>query len=245
MARVKLSIEFADSVKEALVRHHNESNRKSDGKIHVGDLLAPRFAYYQIKNGRVMRPEDVDMFIPGTAFHELLQKAMGQEYAEKAVELENIVGHIDFLKTFVVEIKTSRKYTIPEFPEEHYLAQCKYYMVMADVRLGYIVVIYFTAGRNPWKKKASTLEVVAWSVEITDEEANDVYNEMLDIKENLEKAISESNPSLIPICKETWRCLQIYKNEVTKICPYYEECKPSGRYPLDIGIKVCAKKKGK
>ena len=230
MSHIRLAQEFADGIKKALVEHVNKNKREEDNKIHVSDLLAPRFAYYQIKNGRIMRPEDVDMFIPGIAFHELLQKALGSEHAEKEVELEGIIGHIDWVKAFVVEIKTSRKYTIPEMPDEHYLKQAKYYMIMSDVKKGYIVVVYFTAGRNPWKKKASTLEIIAWEIEIKDEEANEVYNEMLDTKEFIIKAIENETPLILPLC-ERWRCGSAYKGEITKLCPYYNICKPEGCWP--------------
>ena len=240
MSRISLAPEFAGAVKDALVKHFKSTQRDADDKYHVSDLLAPRFAYYQIKNGRDIRPEDIDMFIPGIAFHELLQNAMGKEYAEKKVEIGDIVGHIDLLKAYVVEIKTSRKYTIPEMPDDHYLRQCKYYMVLAEVLEGYIVVIYFTAGRNPWKKKASTLEIVAWHIEIDSEEANGLYNEMLDTRDLLCCATVERRPDTLPLC-EIWRCGQAYKGEITRTCPHYEECKPEPRYPQKILLGLLSK----
>ena len=237
MSRIRVAHEFADEVKKALVEHFESTKREPDDKFHVSDLLAPRFAYFQIKNGRRIRPEDVDMFIPGIAFHELLQKAMGAQYAEKKVAIEDIVGHIDLLKTYVVEIKTSRKYTIPDMPDVHYLKQCQYYMVLSGVLKGYIVVIYFTAGRNPWKQKTSTLEIVAWHVEIDEEEANSLYNEMLDTRDLIASAVANKLPTGLPLC-EQWRCGQSYKGEVTRLCPYYEECKPQDRFPQSTLLKV-------
>lgn len=241
MSRIQLAEDFANYVKGALVKHIMNNRRELDDKYHVSDLLAPRFAYYSITNGRLMRSEDVDMFIPGVAFHELLQKALGQDYAEETKEIENIVGTLDLVKPYLVEIKTSRKYTIPEYPEEHYLKQLKYYMVLAEEKVGYIVVVYFVAGRNPWKKKASKLEIVAWEVTMTAEELNDNYNEMLDIRDCLDGSIKERNPNTLPLC-EMWRCLSVYKGEITDQCPYYGICKPEGRWPEKMGIKVVEKK---
>lgn len=244
IARIRLAAEFADNIKQVLVDHINSDKREPDDKIHVSDLLAPRFAYYQITEGRVMRPEDVDMFIPGIAFHELIQKAYKkvnpEAIAEASLELDGIVGHLDLLVKFVTEIKTSRKYTIPEMPDEKYVKQAKYYMVLAEVLEAYIVVVYFTAGRNPWKKKPSTLEIIAWKVDITEEERNDLYNEMLNTKESIETAVKLEKPGMLPLC-EMFRCLSVYKKEVTRQCAYYNLCMPSERWPLEKGIKACSK----
>mgnify|MGYP001611850357 CR=1 FL=1 len=244
MARIRLATEFADSIKQVLVDHHNSTNRVPDDKIHVSDLLAPRFTYYYKKNGRVTRSEDIDMFIPGTAFHELIQKAYKkvnpEAIAEASLELDGIVGHLDLLVKFVTEIKTSRKYTIPEMPDEHYVKQAKYYMVLAEVLEAYIVVVYFTAGRNPWKKKPSTLEIIAWKVDITEEERNDLYNEMINTKESIETAVNLGKPGMLPLC-EMFRCGSVYKGEVQRTCAYYNTCKPDGRYPEEQLIKVAKK----
>ena len=236
MSRIRLATEFADKVKQSLVDHMTKDRRESDDKFHVSDLLAPRFAFYAIGDGRVMRPEDVDMFIPGVAFHELLQKAMGTEYAEKVVELEDIVGHIDLLMSYVVEIKTSRKYTIPEMPDAHYLQQAKYYMALSDKKIGYIVVIYFTAGRNPWKKKASTLEIVAWKIEMSQEELEKTRGEMLNIRNSIKEAVVINKPEILPLC-QIWKCGQAYKGEITRSCPYYSQCKPEGRFPESVLLR--------
>jgi hypothetical protein len=40
-------------------------------------------------------------------------------------------------------------------------------------------------------------------------------------------------------------CVGIYKNEVQRVCPYYKECQPEGRYPIETLLKPIEDKKKK
>lgn len=223
-------------LKDKLVNLVKANQRKPDGKYHVSDLLNPRFAYFnQQMNYLDAQDDDVYMFLPGIAFHKIIQEAFGVEMAEKEVALEDIVGTVDIMGVQFLEIKTSRKYTIPEAPDEHYVSQFEKYLAMAGRLSGHIVVIYFVAGRDASGSKPSALEIRSWKVTITPEEAREIKNNLLEARNQLNLAIKTKNPSILPLCW-VFKCGNVYKDVVTRLCPFYSDCKPAMgqdiRYPL-------------
>lgn len=228
---------FAEVIKGQCAAFIEDSNKTRDeSKWHVSDLLAPKFAYYKRVMGYKITSEDVDMFIPGVAFHLFLQKVLGEKSAEVVTEISNILGTIDWIDKTLVEIKTSRKYTIPEMPEDHYVDQAKCYMVSEKRLECNILVMYFTAGRNPWKGQASTFEVVSWKLSWSQEESDAFHASMVEVREMLDDAVAKKDCSAIPLC-DAWRCGSFYK-EKEKLCAFYGNCKPQGRYPIDVLKKV-------
>lgn len=235
---------FADTIKQKLRALQLAKRRELGTDIHVSEILNPRKAYWTRTLGERVTDESIGFFITGEAFHKVVQDAVGLEYAEQRLQLPGIVGTADICGTFLCEIKTSRKWTIPSEPDPHYVTQVTAYQAMADKALSYIFVIYFTAGRKWDGTKPSSLEMVAWRVELTPQERSDIRDRMLQDTARLNKALSKKDPTLLQLCAD-WMCAGIYKNEVTRACPYYEDCQPEGRYPIEMMLKPIEEKKAR
>jgi hypothetical protein len=221
---------FSSKIKNQLLEDYKKTARAPDGKFHISELLQPRQAFFTRRDGKEMTEQDICMFIPGSAFHEYVQKVLGNDLAEKRVHFkDDIVGTIDWAGDYLLEIKTSRKWSIPDMPEPHYVTQLLKYMAMEKKLEGYILVIYFTAGRRWDAKKASTLEMVAWKIETTPEEQLEELKYLEETRANLIKATETGEFDKLPLCYQ-FSCFSEYKKEITKVCPWYGECQPDDRH---------------
>lgn len=221
---------FSSHISKLLIDDYKKTARAPDGKFHVSELLQPRMAFFNRRDGREMTEQDIKMYIPGSAFHEYLQKVLGSHLAEKRISfMDDIVGTIDWAGAYVLEIKTSRKWKIPELPEAHYVGQVCKYMAIEKRLEGYILVVYFTAGRTWDGKNASTLELMAWKIETTPEEQALELKYLVDTRANLIEATQTGKFEKLPLCY-SFCCFSEYKKEITKVCPYYNECQPNGRH---------------
>lgn len=233
--------EFASLIKGKIAAFIRDGKRKPDGKFHVSDLLNPRYAYFAQKHDYSASEDEIGFFVSGMALHEFLQKILGAEMSEKQLALEDIVGTADQVGVFFAEIKTSRKWSIPEDPEPHYLEQFEKYLAMAKRTFGHIVVIYFVAGRTWDGKKPSTLEIVAWKVTISKQESLNAITELKERRDAL-KLVQEGRTSheSLPNCWQ-FKCGSVYKGQLSKLCPFYHECKPEDLYPERVFLKNARK----
>jgi hypothetical protein len=230
---------FSSRIKKLLLEDYKKTARAPDGKFHISELLQPRQAYFTRKYGREMTEGDICMFIPGSAFHEYLQKVLGVELAEKRINfMDDIVGTIDWAGTYILEIKTSRKWSIPDMPEKHYVSQVCKYMAMEHKLEGYILVIYFTAGRSWDGKKPSTLELMAWKITVTPKEQEEDLQVLVDTRLQLIEAGKTGEFEKLPLCYD-FSCFSEYKKEVTRVCPFYNECQPSEERYNAKAEKLC------
>lgn len=208
-------------------------------EAHVSELMAPRKAYWTRILGERVSDKMIGLFATGEAFHLMFQHAIGEEYAEVQVRHSGVVGTQDVLPPDgeVTEIKTSRKWSVPEDPEPRYIDQLTAYMAMSDKPIGHVLVLYLTAGRK-WDGSApSALELVSWRVELTKQERTEIRAALVSEKDRLFDAIKQRKPEMVDLCPD-WMCANIYKGEVKDVCPYYEDCKPKGRYPLTVLIPL-------
>jgi len=242
--QIRRDEQFADEIKQKLRALQLAKQRDLGRDIHISEILNPRKAYWTRTLGERITDESIGFFITGEAFHRVVQDAVGQEFAEHKLKLPGIVGTADLCGTFLCEIKTSRKWTIPSEPDPHYVEQVTSYAAMDDREVCYIFVIYFTAGRKWDGSKPSTLEMVAWRIELSKQEREDIRTRLLRDAARLNKALVNKDPLLLQLCAD-WMCVGIYKNEVQRICPYYTECQPEGRYPIETLLKPVEEKKKK
>lgn len=229
---INLDVPFQEKLIKLLVNYEKDNGRKPDNLYHVSDILNPRWKYYTQKYQYKTMDSDFLMFIPGIAFHEYLQKRMGPECAEQTVSMPpDIIGNVDMVGTLFSEIKTSRKWTIPEYPEVHYVEQFQAYLSMADKEVGWIIVIYFTANRSWDGKSPSTLEIRSWKVSISSEERQEIRENIIKIRNALHKTITKTqNIKSLPLCWE-FKCFSAYKGKLSRTCPFIAECQPGeGRY---------------
>jgi hypothetical protein len=223
---------FADLVKKQLVDLQRSKRRVLDDTLHVSEILNPRKAYWTRQLGERPTDEAIGFFITGEAFHRVVQEAMGAEFSEVKLHLPGVVGTADLCGVYFSEIKTSRKWTIPEEADPLYIEQLEDYMAMADRPTAYILVIYFTAGRKWDGSQASTLEIASWKLDLTETDRSAIRDRIFKTRDDLNRALKEKRPEILRLCPE-WMCGREYKDK-RSICPYYEDCKPEGRYPLNV-----------
>lgn len=227
--RITRNEEYSSELKQDIIKKYLGDNNRDTSKLHISDILNPRLSYFRKKYGNIITDQDVGFFIPGQAFHLFLQQIMGKEFAEKKLEFDGVLGTADYSGAFLAEIKTSRKYTIPDVPSYHYIEQLMKYMCMSGKLTAKLIVIFFTAGRT-WKgDKASTLEIVCWDIDCTQKELDEQKNLISERKVAILETIQDNEFNRLPLCWD-FMCFSAYKNKVTKVCPFYNECQPEDRY---------------
>src|SRR5574341_393784 len=160
---------FASEIKQRLYAFIKSKRRKEDGKYHVSDLLYPRFAVLSKTFGYEPTDREIGFFANGIAWHEFIQKILGIEHAEQSKEYQKIIGTADYMDDSVlVEIKTSRKWTVLEELTPEYIQQLLAYCVIHGRMGGKIMVVFPTAGRK-LGKQASEVEIVAWDIHFSSE----------------------------------------------------------------------------
>lgn len=177
---------------------------RDKSKWHVSDMVFPLAAYFRERFGYEDDEEDVGFYFTGRAFHHELQRIIGISKSEVKGELLNVIGTADYLDEVMLEIKTSRKWTVPEVPPGHYVHQGGCYCAIFNRESILLVVIYPTAGRT-WKgDKASTIVVKVWRVTFTDKDIANIKEDMKLTVAHLEKALKTKDPSALPPCPD-WK----------------------------------------
>lgn len=234
--------EFGSALKKQLA-DYIQKNKREDNKFHISEILMPRYAYFVRRYGKKISEEDVGFFIPGIAFHELLQKVMGPELAETQLTLGDVIGTADMVGLKFSEIKTSRKWSVPLDPDPMYVEQIGDYLAMDGTRKhGWIIVIYFVAGRKWDNSKSSNLEIVCWRVTFTDQELQEFRLNIKGTRDLLDRALVSDDFKTLKLCPP-WKCGRVFKGEVEGLCFAYDKCQPEGRFPLEELIKADGKDK--
>jgi hypothetical protein len=228
---IKRDEDFSKQLLDKIYKHLTEGREDRSDKWHVSDLLFPRYAVLQRLEGVTPTATDVGFFFTGEAYHQMVQKVLGKEDAEKRMELFNVLGTADYLNdTILIEFKTSRKWTVPEYPQDHYVEQIGYYAAMSGKKEAKIVVIFPTAGRKWDGSGSSTLEVATWSVSWTESEIDAIKQRMQDRVQALDLALKTLDLSALPVCPD-WKYGSIMQDRETKEykvqvrCPFGHICK--------------------
>jgi hypothetical protein len=230
---------YAAFVKEKLWELQKAKRREVTEEFHVSELLSPRKAYWDRTEGEKPTDQSIGFFITGEAFHRVIQEAVGVEISEQKLYLElkklkrKITGTSDILGLWLAEIKTSRKWTIPAFPDPEYVKQTGCYMAMSGRDEAYIVVVFFVAGRAWNGKSPSSLEIVSWKLTSTEQERTEILETLEYGAIELDRALEEKDPLYVMLCAQ-WKCGQVYQKKISNLCPHYDACKPEGRYPQEV-----------
>lgn len=196
-------------VQENLIDEVSEWLGGARDGIHVSDLTRLKSAYWQKTRPDILpTEEEVGYFLAGKGHHGIVQYITTKpQYQEYEVEYGGVVGHIDMLRNDIpVELKTTRDYELKS-PEElagersHYFEQLGFYCAMADSREGRLYLFYLTAKDDENGGTKPLIEV--YDVEYGS--LDPIRRELLRRKENLERALDESDPSLLPDCPD-WMC---------------------------------------
>lgn len=195
---------YAKNIRDRIINNYRKraeeenAKREKDGLWHVSDLVFPRKTYFELLEGRKTTDEAIGFWFTGVAFHKELQYILGIENAEKEVKKGSIIAHIDHFDKVLLEIKTSRKWTIPEIPQPHYIRQAGYYGALTKTPNPKIVVIYPTAGRTWDGKDSSTVEIGAWTLQFSKDELDAIFEDMHMTIDLIEEAVKKKDISILP-----------------------------------------------
>ena len=189
---------LARQILKRIIDDYKADTKPFDGKWHVYDMLFPRKTYGCKLYGCESTREDIGFFFLGKAVHREMQRILGIEQAEVKGEKFGIVGTMDFKGKRSFEIKSSRKWTIPDAPPSYHIQQAGYYALIHDLDEVEILVVYPTSGRT-WKgTKSSTVEVRDWTLVLSKSDKKKIEYDLLRTKEELEKALKKKSPSRLP-----------------------------------------------
>jgi len=218
------------------IRDYYDS-RQREG-IHVSDLLNPLMSYWKKKVPKATTDREVGFFTTGDAIHLAIQKMFGVD-KEESGEFAGIHYSIDLpVNGFPGELKGTRKWSIPEHPEPHYVQQCSYYCAAKGAQKGYIIVLFYCPGRT-WDGKTSTYpQFRIWELQFTEGDIKGIREDMETRRKSLDLALSTNDPAGLPLCTN-WLCFtQSKKTGVTIQCKWWGECKPKGRYNEVTGLPI-------
>lgn len=199
-------------------------DRSKEELLHASDCLDPRYAYFSRLDPRPIPDRLVPVFLIGRVLHAFIICAVeGKPFDLAADGGSNVSKKLGI--TFspdmnfngkVREIKTSRSFYEPSEPKDlaMYCEQVLIYLAGTGQTEGDIWVLYMNIPGGPafrvYKMKISTADL------------KKVQAEIALITATFKKAQKEKKPSILPLCRP-FKCHP-------KECPYWEKCKPQGRY---------------
>lgn len=231
---------------QRLREHFEKNNREYVSKtFHVSDLLTPRQAFFKYTDPKPLTTREIGFFTAGLAHHFVIETAIAKDdqYSEEPVTLKSkdgltVIGRPD-VKTMVFykgepnEIKTSRKWSIPEEPDENYIKQLRAYCAMLNNPVGRLTVFYINPGRRWDGKTATEPDMKVWKITFNPLELKKERLALLAAARLLESAVRTKKHTALPLCT-SWMCGskgKTKKDEPKISCKWYAECKPEGRFP--------------
>lgn len=209
------------------IRRSYESRERSG--VHVSDLLDPRMAYFKKLFPLEITDREIGYFLSGECLHWAIQSRLGIE-TEKKIELGGVEGSIDvFLEGIPTELKSARNWTIPDLPAEHYVDQVLSYCAITGSRIGNVWVFFLCPNRDYTGTKTTHPEFRLWRCEFTPQELTEERKRLAKTKVILERAWKTRNFLKVPLCHE-FKCFYKSRGKAIVSCPYWEKCKPEGRY---------------
>lgn len=241
--KIKRSDTREDKIYAQLIKYFKDRERESPlktGEYHVSDLMNPRQAFFKYTDPQKITRKEIGFFLSGMAHHFVMQEGMNGETEKEllfTVKLKDkdstvvqVIGHVDKYPDYPIELKSSRKWTIPEEPPEHYVDQLKAYCTMADLNVGEVVVFFYTPNRKWNGETATEPEIVVWEIKFGDDELHEAKKLLKRNTRKLHTALVNEDFSELPLCTD-WLCGKKYRGKPTVNCKWYEDCKPEGRYP--------------
>jgi hypothetical protein len=185
---------FAQSVLDKIVQKYLTQESRS-GAWHVSDLMYPRYAIFSRITNHKPERDAIGFFFTGEAYHHFLQGVLGDANSEVRKEVHGVLGTADYFDgDTLLEIKTSRKWTIPEDPQDNYIEQAGYYCAIFDKPSAKVLVIFPTAGRKWDGSASSTVEVVCWEVRFSGQEREKILTSIKEESDALDKAWKSKSP---------------------------------------------------
>jgi CRISPR/Cas system-associated exonuclease Cas4 (RecB family) len=190
MANIKEDI----TLKTKFVEKLQERCAPARTEIHVTDLTwCLRKAYYRRFQNKKLSPEQLMFFLEGHQRHEGIQSLLGSSKAEQEVTKYGVVGHLDLLGNYPIEIKSTHS-PPKKFINEVTLRQLAYYCLLTDSNDCSLITQYI-------EDNLITFEQITFSKL----ELDQYYRDMIEAKDLLQFAYDRKNPGQLPKGQE-WQC---------------------------------------
>lgn len=198
--------------------------------VHASDLLMPLKAYWKTLDPQPWSERETGLFLVGKVLHAFILSTSeasqvdiratdeGSTYSE---ELGLWYSPDKIGANIPVEFKTSRGMYPAKYVQdmETYLIQLLVYMAARRVVEGCLVVYYISAKDESGKTYP---QFRVFRVSISPEELEQVVYHVKKLRGDLVDAITRKDPRNLPLCP-AWACHP-------EQCPWWEKCKPPGRY---------------
>lgn len=227
--KLELDEKFSDFLRDKiLANYQNRSPRR--GKWHVSDLLYPRYAVLNRITPHTPSAEEVGFFFMGEGLHRFIQQILGEQNGEVKAEALSVLASADFFDgATLIEFKTSRKWTIPEVPQDEYVHQAALYAFIFNVPKVRIAVVYPTANRKWDGSASSTVEFRTWTVSFDEKDKEEIKDEMMGLVRDMTVALKTQDVSKLPECP-SWKYGSIERDKdkqeyyIKPRCPFADVC---------------------
>lgn len=225
--------------RDQIVQLTTQELQKERTGIHASDLLAPRLAFYRKLQPLPLTLDEIGYFATGHGHHMFLVTLMANKKHTSQEESKyskryNITYSPD-LSALQAEFKTSRLQSIPETEAEcrkmyeEYTKQSLVYAICEQVDK-WNLYINFIGLREKYRVLPPRIEcyTIHWSQEEIQEGIEWIDTTVKLLAQSLKtKKLNKK----LPLCAE-FKCYR-WDNatkEKKVVCPYFEQCKPEGRY---------------
>ena len=210
--------------------------RSPRGKeVHVSDLVSPLLSYWKRIKPKPLSEKECLYFLSGIAHHTIIEAAIQGTAEESITDEETGIVYSPDLAEWKGEIKTTRRSKIPLTEEEakrvfvDYLKQCKMYMVLTK-SLTWMLIPFFYSVEKPQRFYISKEpDIRVYDVTLTEAELKKEKAKLVKIKTLFEQAMINNDPSALPLCT-AWKCYELVNGKKIGKCPWWDDCKPKGRY---------------
>jgi hypothetical protein len=173
---------------------------RPDNMHHVTALIHPLVTYWAITDPRPHDKSAAMFFVVGRAVHGVFEPyfAKEPEKREVRIKLGDITGTIDAIDAdnAAVELKGTRKRSIPDEPDDRYVEQCAAYCAMSNRLLGRIAVVYLAP-------HSYVPEVRIHDLIFSEQELNIIRVQLEMNLKALTIALEKKDPSILRQCPST------------------------------------------
>ena len=198
--------------------------------VHASDIMDPLQAFWRSIAPQPLTDREVGLFLPGKVLHafvlgavddqKVIDLAVTDEGSFYSKELDIYFSPDKILNGKVRELKTSRSFYEPVDVEDidTYVEQLLIYMAATNTLASQLWVLYLNVKDGDGNTAPAFR---AFDVKVTQAELDEVKAYIKSTVNSIHQAIKTGAPDL-PLCRE-WKCGR-------RRCPWYDRCKPPGRY---------------
>lgn len=222
--KIKRDREMETQVMEGICDYYSQRKR-GDDEIHVSDLVTPRKAYWSRVKPKRTTYREAMYFLSGEVIHEGFQRILAGE-AEKKIQDLGVKGSRDLVwMGHRIEIKSSRKWTIPDLPDDSHIDQELSYLALENVKEGNILGFYICPGRTYSGGRVTIPEIRVWRITLSDKQVAKLRKQIVASRKALVTALKKRDPLKLELCP-TWHCKECkWNNE--------DECDPKNTDPAE------------